>query len=223
MPVEIAVRTRESVTLTWEMHPQAYYYTVRRIHVARNGDRDDRLRAVVYDGAYSDHALQAGTEYWYEFTSGAAPGEDEPDEPADIQRCRVRTKPALEYPTALTWFMDFLAPTFRRHLRGSGYRWCPEWWRHPEVRYAIEQLWHAYEAKRPADHPAAAPETTRADWLLTYAWPALDRLTLADGPMSDCYTNDREGNGERHVTLDRADVQPLPHEVDELGAYPSRD
>lgn len=209
MAVTVQSISRESVTLAWEMHPDAYAYMVRRISRVSDDLREDILRAMVYEGQYCDPGLSAGTEYMYELSSVPHPDAEEPAEPVDRQRVRVRTPPELEYPTARAFFVDFVAPTFRRRLHQNAHRWCPEWTRHPEALYAVTELWNAYEAMRPPE-PPQHPGKIRAEWLITMGWPVLDKLSAQEGPFRDCALNDDEGIGDRHMDLPVAAVQPLP-------------
>lgn len=210
MPVEVVNVSRESVTLSWSAHPAAFGYTIRRLNRVDDVMHDE-LRAVVYEGLYCDPGLQAGTEYLYEMSSIPDPDNEPPDEPIDVQRVRIRTLPELEYPDLGAFFADFIAPTFRRRLAPAAYRWCPHWRQHPEVRYALEQLWHAYEAMRPPEHPQP-PGKIRMEWLILFAWPVLERLAGQEGPMHDCYLDDESPDG-RHVGDSLAEVKPLPNEA----------
>lgn len=224
MAVTIVAVTRESVTLSWEMHPEAVGYTIRRIHRLPNGDRSDVVRALVHEGLYCDPGLAPGTEYMFELTAALdEPEAGEPDmgpvadphEELLQQRVRVRTEPETEFGDVWEFFSGFVAPTFRRRVATNGHRWCPRWASHPEVAYAMEELWHAYEAMRPAE-PPAFPSKVRAEWLVMFAWPILDRLTSQEGPMWDCSCDTSDPLQDRHVELDDAEVLPLP----ELPALP---
>lgn len=212
MAVEVRSLTRESVTLSWQMHDDAVGYMVRRIHSLPDGGREDTVRAVVYEGLYCDPGLAPDTEYLFELTSVADPDGPEPAEPVDRQRCRIRTEPPTEFENSRVFFTDFVAPTFRRHQ--AQYQWCPEWWLHPEAVYAVDEMWHAYEAMRPPA-PPAFPSKLRTEWLVVFGWPILDRLTMKNGPMADCHQNDddaqqADGSVEHHVGPEYGRVRPLP-------------
>lgn len=207
MPISLLMLARESATLGWDMHPDVFAYEVRRIHTAADGVRHDVQRAIVYEGVYCDPRLEPATEYMFEVSSLSDPplGPDEP--PADQQRVRFTTPPELEFASARLFFTELVAPTFRKRLHSSFARWCPRWASHPEVLYAVTEMWHAYEAMRPPA-PPQHPGKVRAEWLLTVAWPMLDRLSAPEGPMRDCYLDDHEG--ERHVEPGEEKTNDLP-------------
>lgn len=207
MPISVLTLTRESVTLAWEMHDDAYAYEIRRIHTAADGVRHDLNRAIVYDGMYCDPQLLPATEYMFEVSSLSDPPLPADDPPADQQRVRFTTPPELEFESARQFFTDLVAPTFRKRLHATSARWCPNWASHPEVLYAVIEMWNAYEAMRPPAHPQH-PGKIRAEWLLTVAWPMLDRLSSPEGPMWDCYLDDEQG--DRHIEVPQAKTRALP-------------
>jgi hypothetical protein len=210
MAVDVLMVGREAVTFAWTMHPDAFGYLIRRVTRDADGVQTDVLRAVVYEGMYCDPALSPDREYLYEISSIPDPeAAEQPDEPADRQRVRIRTRPELEYPSVRTFFSDFIAPTFRRRVDSRGARWCPEWFAHPEVLFAVTELWNAYEAMRPPELPLP-PGKSRAEWLAVFAWPFLDRLTSQDGPLKDCYPTPEDGDGRCHIPLDEAKMRALP-------------
>jgi len=223
MAVDVVSVTRTSVTLAWKMDPDAFGYRVERATRLPTGEWADLvLRAVVYEGLYCDPGLSPDTEYVFQLVSVANPDVEEPEEPVDRQRRRVRTQPPTEFEDSVAFFAQWFAPTFRRQLTSSASKWCPEWWRHPEVRYVMDEIWHSYEALAD-DPPPAFPGRHRAEWLVSFAYPLLDRLTLQLGPMTDCYTADTQKSGRLHVPLVDGEVRPLPHLVDPDGKYPSHD
>lgn len=207
MALSVLWLTREAVAFSWEMHDDAIAYEVRRVHTDSAGVLNNVNRAIVYEGLYCDIGLLPVTEYLFEVSSLSDPPLGPDDAPVDVQRVRFTTPPELEFESAHQFFTDLVAPTFRKRLHASFARWCPHWAAHPEVSYAITEMWHAYEAMRPPARPQH-PGKVRAEWLLTVAWPMLDRLSGPEGPMHGCYIDDDQG--ERHIEVPANKTRDLP-------------
>ena len=205
--------TRTSVLLSWDVDPVAVAYSLRRQGPHRPGRQSpDVLLAACYTDSYCDTELAAASSYTYvlrmmpDLAASPAP-------PVDEESVRARTLPETEYPNSLAFFTDFLAPTFPRSL-GSDLAWCEQWWRHPETRYVIDQLWASYEAMRPP-MPPEPPGKHRAEWLIAYFSPLLDRLLVSKGPHEGCTLDVHENDGILHSPKSL----PLPHRVDPSGEY----
>jgi hypothetical protein len=116
------------------------------------------------------------------------------------------------YDTVADWVTDWLSITIDRRISrasGSGVRWCPSWWAHPEGLNRIWLLWQAWETAR--------VEGAMADWWAHFeaVWR---ELTGEDGPFRDCRPAGG-GDAERHDahTTDESDrllpVTDVPLEV----------
>ncbi|PXY16644.1 hypothetical protein BAY60_36070 (plasmid) [Prauserella muralis] len=100
------------------------------------------------------------------------------------------------YPDVEAWVTDWFAQIIRRP-RIKGWRWCPQWWQHPEAIDRLEALWRAWEALR------LDGTTGMSVWWRDHCDPHLAALTDQDrSPFKQC----SEERG--HVGED----EPLPVE-----------
>lgn len=116
------------------------------------------------------------------------------------------------YDTVADWVGDWLSITIDRRISrasGSGVRWCPAWWAHPEGLQRIWLLWQAWETAR--------AEGAMADWWTHFEAVWRD-LTGEDGPFRDCRPAGA-GDAERHEAHTTGDderllpVAPMPTAV----------
>ncbi|HEX6681294.1 MAG TPA: DUF4913 domain-containing protein [Candidatus Limnocylindrales bacterium] len=207
--------TRESVVLEWDFSDQATAYMVSRLgpRGVEGVEPEDRALAACYEGTFCDHTLTPGSRYTYTVRMIANREIENPDD--DVDEIHVRAQPATEFADARAFLTGFLSTTFPRH-QDEHVRWCEEWWRHPEAAYVVEQLWCAYEALRPLD-PPAFPGKHRAEWLVVFLYPLMDRLTHEQGPFAGCYGPNDDVGGLRHQAPMKQ--QPLPHIADPTGEY----
>jgi hypothetical protein len=63
---------------------------------------------------------------------------------------------------------------------GGEFRWCPQWWRHPEAVTRLTALWRAWEVFR------LEPATGIADWLRDHLDHQLPILLGPRGPFFQC-------------------------------------
>lgn len=77
------------------------------------------------------------------------------------------------------WVADILAPTFPRRAT-SQFRWCAQWWRHPEAVLRLEALWRSWEACR------TDPMLGISGWLRDHLDPQLAVLAAPAGPFAEC-------------------------------------
>jgi hypothetical protein len=82
-------------------------------------------------------------------------------------------------------------PVFCRP-EGGQFRWCAEWWRHPEAVSRLQALWHSWEVMR------LEPGTGMAIWYRDYLDTQLPVLLGDTGPFHEC-------TSRRHH-----DPRPLP-------------
>ena len=96
--------------------------------------------------------------------------------------------PQPVFPTVEAWVTEFLAPHIRRP-RSKTWRWCPQWWQHPEALSRLEALWRSWEALR------LDGTTGMSVWWRDHLDPHLAALTDSTrSPFEPC----SEHNG--HVT-----------------------
>lgn len=77
------------------------------------------------------------------------------------------------------WVGQVFAPTYARRMTPT-FRWCPQWWRHPEAIVRLEALWRSWEALR------LDPLLGMASWLRDHLDSQLPQLTGPAGPFADC-------------------------------------
>lgn len=81
------------------------------------------------------------------------------------------------------WLAEYFLPMFIRPLGGE-FRWCPQWWRHPEAVTRLTALWRAWEVFR------LEPATGIADWLRDHLDHQLPILLGPRGPFCQCDQRD---------------------------------
>jgi hypothetical protein len=77
------------------------------------------------------------------------------------------------------WVVSVFCPTYVRRSTPS-FRWCGEWWRHPEAISRLEALWRSWEALR------LDPLLGMSTWYSGHLDHQLPILTGAAGPFADC-------------------------------------
>jgi hypothetical protein len=77
------------------------------------------------------------------------------------------------------WVVSVFCPTYVRRSTPS-FRWCGEWWRHPEAISRLEALWRSWEALR------LDPLLGMSTWYAGHLDHQLPILTGAAGPFADC-------------------------------------
>jgi len=76
---------------------------------------------------------------------------------------------------------DFLVKVHARPVRDQlSWRWCSQWWDHPEAVSRLEALWKAFEVLR------RDPGTGAATWWRDYADPTMAALSDAGGTFARC-------------------------------------
>lgn len=197
--------TRHAVGLEWQVVDQqgrqvnTDWFEVWR---SKTGDPLEHV-ATVKDARFTDTELDAAETYLYAILTTQLAVQDN-------AQASVQTERELEYLTVHEFYLKFFAPTFRRDLTNSSVRrWCPEWWRHPEVVFVLTELWHSYEDHRAPD-PPKEPGSARMDWFIYHGKVALEWLLDFEGPFRGCDARDDHDNGKCHA---------LPHLIDPTGAY----
>jgi len=77
---------------------------------------------------------------------------------------------------------EFLVHIYARRVsrQNTRFRWCPQWYLHPEAVSRLEALWKAFEHLR--HDPTLGPAT----WWRDYTDPTMTTLTAPDGPFTEC-------------------------------------
>lgn len=101
-------------------------------------------------------------------TPGVPPA---PDEDGEV--------PEPVFASVEEWVEQQFLPGYPRALGGE-FRWCRQWWRHPEAITRLTALWHSWEVMR------LQPGTGIANWLRDYLDHQLPILLGRGGPFSGC-------------------------------------
>lgn len=83
------------------------------------------------------------------------------------------------FPTVEAWVAGQFVPVYRRPLGGE-FRWCAQWWLHPEAIIRLTALWHSWEVMR------LQPGTGIAAWLRDHLDHQLPVLLGRSGPFAAC-------------------------------------
>ena len=75
--------------------------------------------------------------------------------------------------------MSVLCPAYARRTTPT-FRWCGQWWRHPEALGRLEALWRAWESLR------LDPLLGMGAWYRDHLDHQLPILTSSAGPFADC-------------------------------------
>ena len=101
------------------------------------------------------------------------------DQAAQAQADGEQERWTTIYPGVEQFVREVFAPTFVRRTTAD-FRWCPQWWRHPEAIMRMEALWRTWEVLR------RDPQSGMALWLREHADHHLPILTGAAGPFAEC-------------------------------------
>ena len=77
------------------------------------------------------------------------------------------------------WVVEVFTATYLRRPTPT-FRWCAQWWRHPEAIARLEALWRSWEALR------LDPLLGIANWYANHLDQQLPILTGPAGPFADC-------------------------------------
>jgi len=77
---------------------------------------------------------------------------------------------------------EFLVHIYARRVsrQNTRFRWCPQWYLHPEAVARLDALWKAFEHLR--QDPTLGP----AIWWRDYTDPTMLALTASDGTFAEC-------------------------------------
>jgi hypothetical protein len=97
------------------------------------------------------------------------------------------------------WVAEYFLLMFRRPLGGM-YRWCPQWWAHPEAVSRLTALWRSWEAMR------LEPATGISDWYGSHLDHHLPILLGPDGPFCQC-------SKDGHLELPPFPADPVDYDL----------
>ncbi len=108
--------------------------------------------------------------------------------------------PEPMFPTVEAWVAGQFVPVYRRALGGE-YRWCAQWWLHPEAIIRLTALWHSWEVMR------LQPGTGIADWLRDHLDHQLPVLLGRSGPFCSCSETEHDELPEARLCDAPPDMQ----------------
>ena len=117
-------------------------------------------------------SAQGGTETLLQLVGAAALGPAGPGSAPDEEFLPY-------FATLEDWVVSVFAPTYARRTTPT-FRWCCQWWRHPEAISRLEALWRSWEALR------LDPLLGMGTWYRDHLDHQLPVLTAAAGPFADC-------------------------------------
>ena len=71
-----------------------------------------------------------------------------PDVATPAEKQGEEKPPELVYGSAEEFLLEQLLPTYVRDVDGRSFKWCIEWYFHPEAVSRVEALWRAWEHLR---------------------------------------------------------------------------
>ncbi len=77
---------------------------------------------------------------------------------------------------------EFVVHIYARRVsrQNTRFRWCPQWYLHPEAVARLDALWKAFEHLR--QDPTLGPSV----WWRDHTDPTMQALTAPDGPFAEC-------------------------------------
>jgi hypothetical protein len=104
------------------------------------------------------------------------------------------------YPSVNEFVTYFLSAVYARPVSAqhTSFRWCSQWWDHPEAVARLEALWAAWEGARLQPPPAMA------GWWLSYCDPMMRALCNSEGPFQQC------SDTQHHKAADLPVISPHP-------------
>ncbi|MFI1241448.1 DUF4913 domain-containing protein [Nocardia salmonicida] len=115
------------------------------------------------------------------------PAETETEAEED-EGAQAESKPEPFYKTVVDFVENFVAINYRRDVNGHNSRvpWCPEWWRHGEVKGRFTALWMAFETLR------MGKKLEQSLFWINHFDPMMTRILDPEGPFKHC--SPREGH-----------------------------
>lgn len=106
----------------------------------------------------------------------------DPPEPDDARASEAAGGAGTHYADVYEFVHEFLIHIYARRVsrQNSRFRWCAQWYLHPEAVSRLEALWKAFEHLR--QDPTLGPAT----WWRDYTDPTMLALTASDGTFAEC-------------------------------------
>jgi len=106
----------------------------------------------------------------------------DPPEPDTAGASEDADEAGTHYADVYEFVHEFLVHIYARRVsrQNTRFRWCPQWYLHPEAVSRLEALWKAFE------HLRQAPTLGPAIWWRDYTDPTMTALTAPDGPFAEC-------------------------------------
>lgn len=137
-----------------------------------------------------EEAFEPGEETEFEESPEPAEGEGLDDKELVPEE---EPQPTPVYRNVEEFVTELFIPMFCRP-EGGQFRWCREWWRHPEAVSRFHAVWHAWEVLR------WEPGTGMSIWYRDHLDYQMSVLIGDTGPFREC-------TSRRHQ-----DPRPLPYE-----------
>jgi hypothetical protein len=131
-----------------------------------------------------------------------------PEPPAPAGKQGEEKPPELVYGSAEEFLHEQLLPTYVRDVDGRSFKWCIEWYFHPEAVSRVEALWRAWE------HLRLDGATGISVWFKDHADHHMNVLLDSRGPFYKC--DMQKHRDPEHLELKKApsgwfpDVRALP-------------
>ncbi|MFY0407933.1 DUF4913 domain-containing protein [Solicola sp. PLA-1-18] len=103
------------------------------------------------------------------------PQRDDVPAPADGE-------PVNHFSDVYSFVDEYLAYVYGRPVKRqrTDFRWCAQWYRHPEALSRLDALWQAFETLR------LTPGTGMSVWWINHAEPTMTALTDTEGTFRSC-------------------------------------
>ncbi|MCP9625250.1 DUF4913 domain-containing protein [Nocardia otitidiscaviarum] len=93
-------------------------------------------------------------------------------------------EPETQFPNAAAWVEGWLVGTYRREVSKprseEDFRWCPQWWEHPEAACRFEEMWRSWE------HLRQGKDVQMSQWWRDHADHHMAQLLDPKGPFIHC-------------------------------------
>ncbi|MFE3322835.1 DUF4913 domain-containing protein [Nocardia sp. NPDC059195] len=142
----------------------------------------EALTEMLTDEARAEMAEAARHQVEIALNPPAATEDDEAGEDAAAEPAPPKT----HYANVVDFVENYVAVTYRRDATAHNgkLRWCPQWWRHGEVKSRFAALWMAFEKLR------LGKGLEQSQFWLQHFDPMMARIFDGEGPFKHCSTRD---------------------------------